>query len=191
MFRNVKIPALHTNVRLANLLLCGGTAEGLRTALCRATKGREDDRCCLPSRKGSSVRKLTGVKVGADSVKWLEGILGEYRSNELGPLALQRKYEQSWADFESWSSALDVGEQPDGSRVAVLTRPPLEQRSDRCRRSPFASGGGWSGSRFGMRGRSSTGLRGGSEAAANAVHSAAHATRRPGNALRTATRSVL
>ncbi|HEV2388054.1 MAG TPA: serine hydrolase domain-containing protein [Candidatus Acidoferrales bacterium] len=116
--------ALLTNVRLANLFLAAARRKVFELLFDAPPRAEKMIAAASQAEKEAVAGRLTRVKVDADSVKWLEGILGEYRSNELGPLALQRKDGQYRAEFESWSSALGVGEQPDGSRVAVLTSPP-------------------------------------------------------------------
>jgi CubicO group peptidase (beta-lactamase class C family) len=54
------------------------------------------------------------VKLGAEAVGWLEGIAGEYRNRELGPLVVRRKEGGYWGEFESWASPLGIEEQPGG-----------------------------------------------------------------------------
>jgi Beta-lactamase len=116
--------ALLTNVRLANLFLAGARRKVFELLFDAPPRAEKMIAAASQAEKEAASKRLTRVKVHADSVKWLEGLLGEYRSNELGSLAVQQKDGRYWADFESWSSALGVGEQPDGSRVAVLISPP-------------------------------------------------------------------
>jgi hypothetical protein len=78
----------------------------------------------LQAEKEAAAGRIAHIKVDADSVKWLEGILGEYRSSELGSLSVRHKDGQYRAQFEGLRSALGVEEQSDGSRVVVLTSPP-------------------------------------------------------------------
>jgi hypothetical protein len=109
---------------LANLFLAAARRKVFELLFDAPPRAEKMVAATLQAEKEAAAARLTRVKVDADSAKWLEGILGEYRSNELGPLAVQRNDGQYWADFESWSSALGVEEQPDGSRVVVLTSPP-------------------------------------------------------------------
>lgn len=115
---------LLTNLRVANLFLMAARRKVFELLFDAPPKAEKMIAATSPAEKEAAAARLARVKVDADSVKWLEGILGEYRSNELGALGVQRKNGQYWADFESWSSALGVEEQPDGSRVVVLTSAP-------------------------------------------------------------------
>jgi CubicO group peptidase (beta-lactamase class C family) len=65
------------------------------------------------------------VKLGADAVARLEGIAGEYRSRELGPLVVRWKQGGYWGEFESWASPLGIEEQPDGRALVALVGPGL------------------------------------------------------------------
>lgn len=113
-----------TNVRLGNLFLAAARRKVFELLFDAPPRAEKMIAAASQAEKEAASKRLARVKVDAASVKWLEGIVGEYRSNELGPLTVRRKDGQYWADFECWSSALGVGEQPDGSRVAVLTSPP-------------------------------------------------------------------
>ena len=115
---------LLTNVRLANLFLAAARRKVFELVFDAPPRAEKMIAAVSQAEKEAVAGRLGRVKVDADSVKWLEGILGEYRSKELGPLTVQGKDWQYWADFESWNSALGVEEQPDGSRVVVLTSPP-------------------------------------------------------------------
>lgn len=115
---------LLTNVRLANLFLAAARRKVFELLFDAPPRAEKMIAATSQSEKEAASKRLARVKVDTGSVKWLEGIVGEYRSNELGPLTVRRKDGQYWADFECWSSALGVGEQPDGSRVAVLISPP-------------------------------------------------------------------
>lgn len=115
---------LLTNVRLANLFLAAARRKVFELLFDAPQRAEKMIAATSQAEKDAASKRLSRVRVDAGSVKWLERIVGEYRSNELGPLAVRRKDGQYWADFECWSSALGVGEQPDGSRVAVLISPP-------------------------------------------------------------------
>jgi CubicO group peptidase (beta-lactamase class C family) len=115
---------LLTNVRLANLFLMAARRKVFELLFDAPRRAEKMLAAASQAEKEAVVGRSARVKVDADSVKWLDGLVGEYRSNELGPLAVQRKDGQYSAHFESWSSFLGVGEQPDGTRVAVLTSPP-------------------------------------------------------------------
>ncbi|HVR11241.1 MAG TPA: hypothetical protein VMW75_24575 [Thermoanaerobaculia bacterium] len=65
------------------------------------------------------------VKLGAEAVAWLEGIAGEYRSRELGPLVVRRKAGGYWGELESWASPLGIEEQPGGRPLVALAGPGL------------------------------------------------------------------
>ncbi len=115
---------LLTNLRLANLFLAAARRKVFELLFDAPPRAEKMIAAAWQAEKEAASARLTRVKVDADSVKWLEGVLGEYQSNELGALAVRRKDGQYWAYFESWGSALGVEEQPDGSRGAVLTSPP-------------------------------------------------------------------
>lgn len=113
-----------TNVRLANLFLAAARRKVFELLFDAPPRAEKMIAATSQAEKEAASKKLARVKVDAGSGKWLEGVVGEYRSNELGSLTVRRKDGQYWADFECWSSALGVGEQADGSRVAVLISPP-------------------------------------------------------------------
>lgn len=115
---------LLTNLRLARLFLAAARRKIFELLFDAPPRAEKMIAAASQAEKEAVAGRLARVKVEANSVKWLEGILGEYRSSELGPLAVQRKDGQYQAEFESWSSALGVEEQPDGSRVAVLASAP-------------------------------------------------------------------
>jgi CubicO group peptidase (beta-lactamase class C family) len=116
---------LLTNVRLANLFLMAARRKVFELLFDASPRAEKMIAATSQSEKEAASARLARVKVDADSVTWLDRVVGEYRSNELGPLAVQRKGGQYCAGFESWSSTLGIEEQPDGSRVAVLTSPPF------------------------------------------------------------------
>lgn len=115
---------LLTNVRLANLFLAAARRKVFELVFEAPPRAEKMIAAVSQAEKEAASKRLTRVRMDAESVEWLQGLLGEYRSNELGPLAVRRKKGQYWADFESWRSALGVGEQADGLRVAVLISPP-------------------------------------------------------------------
>jgi hypothetical protein len=115
---------LLTNDRLANLFLAAVRRKVFELLFDAPPRAEEMLAAVSQADKEAAAGRLTRVKVDADSLKCLERILGEYRSNELGRLVVQRKDGTYWADFESWRSALGVEEQPDGRRVVVLISPP-------------------------------------------------------------------
>ena len=63
------------------------------------------------------------VKLGAEAVKWLEEIAGEYGSPELGPLVVRRKEGRYWGEFESWATPLGIEEQPSERPLVALAGP--------------------------------------------------------------------
>ncbi len=65
------------------------------------------------------------VKLGAEAAAWLEGMAGEYRSHELGPLFVRRKEGGYWGEFESWASPLGIEEQTSGRPLVALVGPGL------------------------------------------------------------------
>jgi hypothetical protein len=65
------------------------------------------------------------VKLDAEAAAWLDGIAGEYRSRELGPLVVRRKEGRYWGEFESWASPLGIEEQPGGRPLVALLGPGL------------------------------------------------------------------
>jgi hypothetical protein len=67
------------------------------------------------------------VKTGAAAAAWLEGIAGEYRSPELGPLVVGRKEGGFRGEFESWDTPLGIEEQPSGHPLVALVGPGLIQ----------------------------------------------------------------
>jgi CubicO group peptidase (beta-lactamase class C family) len=115
---------LLTNVRLGNLFLAAARRKVFELLFDAPPRAEKMVAAASQAEKEAASRRLTRVKVDGDSLKWLDKVVGEYRSNELGPLTVQRKGGQYWAKFESWSSSLGVSEQPDGSRVAAFTSPP-------------------------------------------------------------------
>ncbi|HUJ41511.1 MAG TPA: serine hydrolase domain-containing protein [Candidatus Acidoferrales bacterium] len=115
---------LLTNLRLANLFLAAARRKVYELLFDAPPRAEKMIAAASQADKEATAGRLARVKVDADSVKWLDGVVGEYRSNELGALAVERKSGQYLADFESWTSALGIEEQPDGNRVVVLTSPP-------------------------------------------------------------------
>lgn len=115
---------LLTNIRLANLFLAAARRKVFELLFDASPRAEKMIAATSQAEKEAASKRLTRVQVNPDSVTRLEGILGEYRSNELGSLSVQRKDGQYRADFESWGSALGVGEQSDGRWVAVLISPP-------------------------------------------------------------------
>jgi CubicO group peptidase (beta-lactamase class C family) len=77
------------------------------------------------ARKEAIAGRRARVKLGAEAVTWLEGIAGEYRSRELGPLVVRRKDAGYWAEFESWASPLGIEEQAGGRPLVALVGPGL------------------------------------------------------------------
>jgi CubicO group peptidase (beta-lactamase class C family) len=65
------------------------------------------------------------VTLGAEAMACLEGLAGEYRSRELGPLVVRRKEKGYWGEFESWASPLGIQEQPGGRPLVALVGPGL------------------------------------------------------------------
>ena len=115
---------LLTNRRAANLFLAAARLKVFELLFDASTKAEKMIAAASQAEKEAVAGRLARVKVDADSVKWLEGLLGEYRSNELGSMTVQRKDAQYQAQFEGWTSRLGVEQQPDGSRLVVLTSQP-------------------------------------------------------------------
>jgi CubicO group peptidase (beta-lactamase class C family) len=115
---------LLTNIRLANLFLAAARRKVFELLFDAPPRAEKTIAAASQAEKEAVAGRLARVKLDAHSVMWLDRAVGEYRCNELGPLAVQWKGGQYCADFESWSSTLGIEEQPDGSRVAVLTTAP-------------------------------------------------------------------
>jgi len=113
-----------TNLRGANLFLAAARRKVFELLFDAPPRAEKMIAGASQAEKEAASARLTRVKVDADSVKWLEGLLGEYRSTELGSLSVRWKDGQYRARFESFDSGLGVEQQPDGSRVVVLTSPP-------------------------------------------------------------------
>ena len=56
-------------------------------------KARQMIEAASLAEKEAMAGRRARVKLGAEAVAWLEGIAGEYRSRELGPLVVRRKEE--------------------------------------------------------------------------------------------------
>ena len=115
---------LLTNVRLANLFLMAARRKVFELLFGASPRAEKMIAAASQAGKEAVKGRLARVKVDSDSLRWIESVVGEYRSSELGPLAVERSDGQYWAQFECWSSALGAEEQQDGSRVVVLTSPP-------------------------------------------------------------------
>ena len=115
---------LLTNVRLGNLFLAAARRKVFELLFDAPPRAEKMVAAVAQAEKEAVSKRLIRVKVDGDSLKWLDKVVGKYRSNELGQLTVQRTGGQYCAEFESWSSALGVSEQPDGSRVAAFTSPP-------------------------------------------------------------------
>jgi len=115
---------LLTNIRLANLFLAAARRKVFELIFDAPPRAEQTIAAASQAEKEAAAGRLARVRVDADSVKWLDRAVGQYRSSELGPLAVQRRDRQYCAEFESWTSTLGMEEQPDGSRVAVLISAP-------------------------------------------------------------------
>jgi CubicO group peptidase (beta-lactamase class C family) len=115
---------LLTNRYVANLFLAAARRKVFELLFDAPPRAEKMLAAASQAEKEAATGRLAHVKVDADSVKWLEGILGEYRSTELGSLSVRWKDGQYRAQFEGLGSALGVQQQSDGSRVVVLTSPP-------------------------------------------------------------------
>ena len=113
---------LLTNLYAANLLAAARQKvfEMLFGAPARA---RQMIEAASLAEKQAIAGRRARVKLGAEAAAWLEGIVGEYRSSELGPLVVRRKEGRYWGEFESWASPLGVEEQPGGRPLVVLVGP--------------------------------------------------------------------
>lgn len=116
---------LLTNRFIANLFLAAARRKVFELLFDAPPNAEKMIAAALQAEKDVASQRLARVKADADSIKCLEGTLGEYRSKELGPLTVQRRDGQYWADFDSWSTTLGVEQQSDGSKVVVPTGPPL------------------------------------------------------------------
>ncbi|MGH6890516.1 MAG: serine hydrolase domain-containing protein [Rhizomicrobium sp.] len=113
-----------TNIRLANYFLAA-TRQKLFELLFDAPPKAEKMIASAAQTENEAVAgRLARVKLDATSVARLEKLAGDYESHELGPLSLRRKNSGYRVEFESWSSALGVEDQPNGDLLVVLTSPP-------------------------------------------------------------------
>jgi CubicO group peptidase (beta-lactamase class C family) len=116
---------LLTNRYMANLFLAAARRKVFELLFDAPPRAEKMLAAALQAEKEAATGRLAQVKVDAKSVKWLEGIVGEYRSSsELGSLSVRWEDGQYRAQFEGLGSALGVEQQPDGSQVVVLTSPP-------------------------------------------------------------------
>ena len=69
-------------------------------------------------------RLQTRVKTDAESTAWIEGILGTYRSADLGGARISRNDHGYRVDFDEWSSDVAAEIQIGGDRLLRLISPP-------------------------------------------------------------------
>jgi CubicO group peptidase (beta-lactamase class C family) len=113
-----------TNLRAANLFLAAAREKVFELLFDAPPKAEKMIAAAAQSEREAVAGRLARVKTDATSLARLEKIVGEHESRELGPLAVRRNNGEYRAEFESWSSALGVEEQPNGGFLVVLTGPP-------------------------------------------------------------------
>ena len=113
-----------TNLRAANLFLAAARAKVFELLFDAPPKAEKMIAAAAQSERETVAGRLARVKTDATSLARLEKVVGEYECRELGPLAVRRNDGEYRAEFESWSSALGVEEQPNEGFLAVLTGPP-------------------------------------------------------------------
>jgi CubicO group peptidase (beta-lactamase class C family) len=113
-----------TNLRAANLFLAAARQKVFELLLDAPPKAEKMIAAGSLCEKEAAAGRQARVKVDAASLSRLEKVAGEYESPELGPLMVRRKDGAYWGEFESWSSALGIEEQPKGGMLPVLTSPP-------------------------------------------------------------------
>lgn len=115
---------LLTNLYAANLL-AAARQKVFELLFGAPAKARQMIEAASLAEKQAIAGRCVRVKLGAEAVAWLEGIAGEYRSRELGPLVVRRKEGAYWGEFESWASPLGIEEQPSGRPLVALVGPGL------------------------------------------------------------------
>jgi CubicO group peptidase (beta-lactamase class C family) len=113
-----------TNLRAANLFLAAARQKVFELLFDAPPKAEKMIAAGSLSEKEAVAGRQARVKVDAASLARLETVAGEYESPELGPLMVRQKDGEYWGEFESWSSALGIEEQPKGGVLLVLTSPP-------------------------------------------------------------------
>jgi CubicO group peptidase (beta-lactamase class C family) len=113
-----------TNLRAANLFLGAARQKVFELLFDAPPKAEKMIAAASLSEKEAVAGRRARVKVDAASLARLETVVGEYESRELGPLMVRQKDGEYWGEFESWSSALGIEEQPKGGMLLVLTSPP-------------------------------------------------------------------
>lgn len=115
---------LLTNLGVANLFLAAVRQKLFELLFDAPPKAEKIIASASQARRDAVAERLARVRRDAASVARLDTLAGEYESQELGPLRLRRKNGEAWAEFESWSSALGLEEQPNGEMLLVLTSAP-------------------------------------------------------------------
>lgn len=115
---------LLTNRYMANLFLAAARRKVFELLFDAPPRAEKMLAAALQSETEAATGRRAQVKVDEDSLKWLDGIAGEYRSSELGSLSVRCEDGQYRAQFQGLGSALGVQQQPDGNRLVVLTSPP-------------------------------------------------------------------
>ena len=115
---------LLTNLYAANLLAAARQKVFELLFGAPAKAGQMIEAASLAENQAAAGRRAR-VKLGGEAGEWLEGIAGEYRSRELGPLVVHRKEGGFWGEFESWASPLGIEEQPSGRPLVALVGPGL------------------------------------------------------------------
>ena len=113
---------LLTNLYAANLL-AAARQKVFELLFGAPTKAGQMIEAASLAEKQAVAGRRARVKLGAEASEWLEGIVGEYRSHELGPLVVHRNEGEYWAEFESWASPLGIEEQPSGYALVALVGP--------------------------------------------------------------------
>jgi CubicO group peptidase (beta-lactamase class C family) len=112
-----------TNLRAANLFLAAAHKKVFEL-LFDAQPKAERMIAAAQSEREAVAGRIARVRTDATSLARLEKVLGDYQSQELGPLTVRRKGDEYRGEFESWGSPLGIEEQPDGAFLVVLTGPP-------------------------------------------------------------------
>lgn len=115
---------LLTNLRAANLFLAAARQKVFELLFDAPPKADKMIAAATQAEREAVAGRLARVKLDAGWLARLEKLVGEYESHELGPLIVRQKNGEYLGEFESWSSALGVEDQPKGDILVVLTSPP-------------------------------------------------------------------
>jgi CubicO group peptidase (beta-lactamase class C family) len=115
---------LLTNLFAADLL-AAARQKVLELLFAAPAKAQQMIEATSLAEKQAVASRCARVKLGTDAAAGLEGVAGEYRSPELGPLVLRRRQGGYWGEFESWASPLGIEQQPDGRSLVASVGPGL------------------------------------------------------------------